>query len=72
MRGGARRIPDRHAISWVVLTPDGRVLATYSDPVDFCAALQRQIEKVETRVRSRHCGHAMPPRSRCSAGTFPT
>ena len=47
VRGGARRIPDRHAISWVVLTPDGRVLATYSDPVDFCAALQRQIEKVE-------------------------
>jgi DNA recombination protein Rad52 len=47
VRGGARRIPDRHAISWVVLAPDGRVLATYSDPVDFCAALQRQIEKVE-------------------------
>ena len=31
----------------VVLAPDGRVLATYSDPVDFCAALQRQLEKVE-------------------------
>ena len=39
--------PDRHAISWVVLAPDGQVLATYSDPVDFCAALEHQIEKVE-------------------------
>ena len=47
LRGSARRIPDRHAISWVVLAPDGRVLATYSDPVDFCAALQRELEKVD-------------------------
>jgi DNA recombination protein Rad52 len=47
VRGGARRIPCRHAISWVVLAPGGRVLATYSDPVDFCATLQRQLEEVE-------------------------
>jgi DNA recombination protein Rad52 len=47
LRGGARRILDRHAVSWVVLAPDGRVLATYTDPVDFCAALLRQLEEVE-------------------------
>jgi hypothetical protein len=47
VRGGGRRIPDRHAVSWVVLAPDGRVLAAYADPLDFCAALLRQLEEVE-------------------------
>jgi DNA recombination protein Rad52 len=46
LRGGGRRIPDRHAVSWVVLAPDGPVLATYADPLDFCAALRRQLQEV--------------------------
>jgi DNA recombination protein Rad52 len=47
VRGGGRRIPDRHAVSWVVLAPDGRVLAAYADPLDFCAALLRQLHEAE-------------------------
>jgi DNA recombination protein Rad52 len=46
LRGGARRIPGRNAISWVVLAPEGRVLATYTNPVDFCAALLHQFQEV--------------------------
>jgi DNA recombination protein Rad52 len=46
LRGGANQIPDRHVISWVVLAPEGRALATYTDPVDFCAALLHQLEDV--------------------------
>jgi DNA recombination protein Rad52 len=47
VRGGARWIRERQSIAWVVLAPDGRLLATYADPLDFCAALQRQLEQLE-------------------------
>ena len=30
-----------------MLTPDGRVLATYADPLDCCVALRRQLEEVD-------------------------
>jgi DNA recombination protein Rad52 len=46
VRGGARRKPNRHAVSWVILAPDGRVLATYPDPLDFCTALRHHLEEV--------------------------
>jgi DNA recombination protein Rad52 len=47
VRGGGRRMPDRHAVSWPVLAPDGRVLATYADPLEFCAALRRQLQELD-------------------------
>jgi hypothetical protein len=47
VRGGAHRLRDRKSVAWVVLAPDGRLLATYAEPLDFCAALQRQVEQLE-------------------------
>jgi Rad52/22 family double-strand break repair protein len=47
VRGGARWIRARQSVAWVVLAPDGRLLATYADHLDFCAALQRQLEQIE-------------------------
>jgi hypothetical protein len=47
VRGGAPRILDRRAVAWVVLAPDGRALATYTVPEDFCAALLHQLQQVE-------------------------
>jgi hypothetical protein len=45
IRGNAPTSSERHRFTWVTLAPDGQVVATHADPVQFCATLRRQLEE---------------------------
>lgn len=47
VRGGRARVRDRRNCVWVVLAPNGALSATYTDPADFCAALQLQLASLQ-------------------------
>jgi DNA recombination protein Rad52 len=73
LRGGARRIPGRNAISWVwslhlrvAYSPPTPIPWTFARP--FCTSSRRS----RTRERSRRCGRAMPLCLRCCAGISPS
>jgi len=46
VRGGVRNRGDHQRFNWVVLSPDGQVIANHADAVQLCASLRRQLEEI--------------------------
>ena len=47
-RSRADAAPEPQKVEWVLVSASGEPLSTHDDPVDFCSAVRRVLEHVET------------------------